>query len=123
MSNILELEVLEQPTDALIGLKWKETRAFCGKESSEVMWITEAVENAYYCTRAESHGSVYLSRLSLEESAGTTTLTMAFSGEAQTLVARFFSALMTPFVIKSLRKELQKDLTDVKHHVEGIQGE
>ena len=82
------------------------------------MWITESVENEYYCTRAESHGSIYVTRLSLSESAGVTTLTMAFSGEAQTFVARILSTMMGAFINKSMTKELQKDLLDIKNYVE-----
>ena len=89
-----------------------------GKEATEIMWITDSVENEYYSTRAEGHGSVYVSRLSLTESAGFTTLTMSFSGEAKTWVARILSALMGFLIKSSMKKELQKDLLDIKNYVE-----
>lgn len=89
-----------------------------GKEATEIMWVTDSVENEYYSTRAESHGSVYVSRLSLTESAGVTTLTMSFSGEAQSLVARVLSALMGFLIKSSMKKELHKDLVDIKNYVE-----
>ena len=86
----------------------------------EDVWkaITDSVDNEYYATRAESHGSVYVSRLSLAESAGITTLTFSFSGEAQTLVAKILSALMGFMIKSSMVKELQKDLEDIKSYVE-----
>ena len=119
ISSILSLEVLDKPENGLVGFKWKETRLFCGSEATEVMWITEAVDNDHYCTRAESHGSVYISRISLEESDGTTTLIMSFSAEPQTLLAKLLSALMSRFITKSIKNELIKDLNDIRDHIEG----
>ena len=118
ISSIIAIEVLEKPEVGFPGFKWKETRKMFGKEATEIMWVTDSVEYEYYSTRAESHGSVYISRLSLTESAQNTILTMSFSGEAKSLVAKIFSTLMG-FIIKgSIVKELQKDLVDIKQYVE-----
>jgi len=65
IESIVNLEIIDQPNDTLIGFKWKETRVMFGKEASETMWITDYIENDYYQTIAESHGSVYISRLSI----------------------------------------------------------
>jgi hypothetical protein len=96
-----------------------------GQEASETMWITEAVENSYYCTRAESHGAVYITKLSLDETAGTlepkgsnTVVTMSFSSEAQTLVPRVVSACAGIFIAHSMKKALHKDLTDIKEYID-----
>lgn len=118
ISSILSIEVLEKPEAGFVGFKWKETRKMFGKEATEIMWVTDSVENEYYSTRAESHGSIYVSRLSLAESAGITTLTMSFSGEAQTWVAKILSALMGVLIKSSMEKELQKDLVDIKNYLE-----
>lgn len=118
ISSIMDIEVLEKPETGFVGFKWKETRKMFGKEATEVMWVTESVENEYYLTRAESHGSVYISRMAVTESGGTTTLTMSFSGEAQTLVAKILSTLMGFMIKGSMEKELQKDLADIKQFVE-----
>src|SRR5687768_2543408 len=64
ISGIQKVEVLEQPPSGVVGLKWRETRTMFGKSATEVMWITKAVENSYYETRAESHGAIYHSRMS-----------------------------------------------------------
>ena len=80
ISAIIDLEILNQPEEGIVGLKWKETRLMFGKQASETMWITESVENEYYCTRAESHGSIYITRLSLSERGNNTLLTMSFTG-------------------------------------------
>ena len=82
------------------------------------MWITDYVENEYYQTRAESHGSIYISRLSIKRVENHIKLTMSFSAEAQTFFVKIFSLCMG-FVIKgSMKKALIKDLNDIKTHVE-----
>lgn len=118
ISGILSLEVLENPEAGLVGLKWKETRKMFGKEATEIMWITEAVDNEYYCTRAESHGSVYQTRLSLNDEEGNTRLTMAFTGEPQSMGAKILSFVMGGLMKGSMEKELQKDLVDIRNFVE-----
>ena len=118
ISAILKINILKKPEDGLVGLKWEETREMFGKEAMETMWITEAVENEYYCTRAENHGAIYLTRLSLQPQGDATELTMTFSGEAETIVAKILSVLMGVFVKGSLKKALAKDLEDIKVHVE-----
>lgn len=121
IKSISKLEVIDEPNDTLIGFKWKETRVMFGKEATETMWITDYAENEYYRTRAESHGSVYITTLSVEPLDKQTRLTMAFSAEAQTFFVKLFSSCMG-FVIKgSMKKALMKDLEDIKSHVESKQ--
>ena len=118
IKSIVKLEIIDEPKDTLIGFKWKETRVMFGKEATETMWITDYVENEYYQTRAESHGSIYISRLSIKRVENKTKLTMSFSAEAQTFFVKIFSLCMG-FVIKgSMKKALIKDLNDIKAHVE-----
>jgi hypothetical protein len=119
ISSIIDLHIIHQPDNGLVGLKWTETRKMFGKEASETIWITEAVENEYYCTRAENHGAVYETTLALKEMANNNTLlTMSFGGEAQSFIVKVVSAIMTFFLKGSMEKALQKDLEDIKHHIE-----
>jgi len=118
ISSIIDIQILDQATDGLVGMKWKEKRLMFGKEASEIMWITESVENEYYCTRAESHGSVYITKLSLSEIGGNAALTMSFTGEAQTFLARVVSACMGVLIKSSMKKALLKDLEDIKNYAE-----
>ena len=118
ISSILKIVVINKPTGDFVGLKWEETREMFGKEAKETMWITDSVVNEYYCTRAESHGSVYISKLSLSDSGSSALLTMSFSGIAQTSIAKILSFLMGPFIKKSIKKALTKDLEDIKNYVE-----
>lgn len=118
ISSILKINILNKPSDSLVGFKWEETREMFGKEAMETMWITDAVTNEYYCTRAESHGSVYITELSLGDSASGTLLTMSFSGAPQTFVAKMLSFIMMPFIKTSIKNALVKDLEDIKRFVE-----
>ena len=119
ISGIQEIEVLERPTQGIIGLKWKETRTMFGKTATEVMWITEAEENAYYQTRAENHGAIYTSRLSIaEEQEGNSVLTMSFGAETPGLFAKIMSATLGQLFKGATVKAVRQDLADIKATVE-----
>ena len=121
ISGIQKVEVLEKPADGLVGLKWRETRTLFGKTATEVMWITDAVENEYYKTRAESHGCIYLCTLEVAEENGASTLTMSHGGEPQGLVAKVLAVPMGFLFKGAMRKAIRKDLEDIKAAVEGME--
>lgn len=118
ISGITGLKILERPENGIVGLKWEETRLMFSKEASETMWITEAVENEYYYTRAENHGAVYITKLSLSESGNNTLLTMTFTGEVQSGFLKIVSAVMGFLVKGPMKKMLNKDLEDIKKYIE-----
>jgi len=118
ISSIVDIEIIDNPKDTLTGFKWKETRVMFGKEATETMWITEYVENNYYQTRAESHGSIYISRVSVERVGQNTKLTMSFTAEAQTFLVKIISIFMGFMIKGSMKKALLKDLNDIKNHLE-----
>lgn len=117
IGGIDAVEILEKP-DQLIGLKWKESRTMFGKSATETMWITHAEEHKFYQTRAESHGSIYVSKLMISEEDGKTYLSMSFDGQAQSLGAKIMSFLMAPMMKGSMKKLILKDLEDIKKVVE-----
>ena len=88
ISGINSIEIIQQPSDTMVGLKWKEGRTMFGKEAFETMWVTDAKDNEFYQTRAESHGAVYISRFDLSEENGQCTLTMSFEGQPQSAGGR-----------------------------------
>lgn len=119
ISAIIDLKILNQPENQLVGLKWQETRLMFGKEAVETMWITDAVNNQYYRTRAESHGSIYITELRLEDDTDESTkLIMTFSAEAQSFFMRCLSMLMTPLMKGAMIKMLDKDLLDIKNFLD-----
>ena len=119
ISAIESVNVLDRPESGLLGLKWEETRIMFGKSAKETMWITDAVENEYYQTRAESHGAIYISGLRIEAADGANKLIMEFDGEAQTLGGRIMSFLMGWLLKGFMVKAIQQDLNDIKSHLEG----
>lgn len=118
IKGIEQVEILEKPENGLVGLKWRETRIMFGKKATEVMWITEAKENEYYKVRAENHGMIYKTTISLKERGDKVEMNMAFGGETQTMMAKFLSEFMGPIVKKTMVKALKKDLQDIKTKME-----
>lgn len=112
------VEILEKPEDGLVGLKWRETRTLFGKTATEVMWITEAETDHYYKTRAESHGAIYISMMSIVEEAGQVFLKMSFNSAAQTIGAKIMAVLLGRMMKNATKKALLKDLDDIKKNVE-----
>jgi len=120
ISGIQKVEILEKPQEGIIGLKWRETRIMFGKEATEVMWITGAKENEYYQTQAESHGSIYTTRLAISGGAvDTHILYMSFTAEPQSLGAKVMAATLGGLFKNATKKALQKDLEDIKAAAEG----
>jgi hypothetical protein len=118
ISGIEELEVLEKPDSGLVGLKWRETRTMFGKAATEEMWITDAVENDFYTVRAESHGCIYTSSMSVSERDGGSALTMTHESSPQGFLAKLLF-LATGFLAKNaIRKVILQDLNDIKAAVE-----
>jgi len=118
ISGIDKIEILNNPKDTVVGLKWKETRTIFGKSATETMWITEAEENNYYKTRAESNGAIYQTILKLSEKENTTFLTMEFSTEAISLKGKIMAFIFGRMLSKSMKKLIEKDLMDIKNIVE-----
>jgi hypothetical protein len=118
MSGIESIEVLEKPSTGLVGLKWRETRMLFGKPATAEKWITDAAEDAYYSTRAESDGFVFLSTMRISESGGGITLTSSHDSIPQSTVARLLSNPMMLLFRGVARKALLQDLNDIKSAVE-----
>jgi hypothetical protein len=117
ISGILNIEVLEKPANGLVGLKWRETRTLFGKPATAEKWITDAVENEFYKTRAEDNGFVFLSTIRISESSGGITLISSHETRPQGIVARLQSIPM--FLFKGvIKKAILQDLNDIKSAVE-----
>jgi hypothetical protein len=89
-----------------------------GKPATADKWITDAVENEFYSTRAESDGFIFLSTMRISESSGGITLTSLHDSQPQSLVARFMSIPMVVFFKGVAKKALLQDLNDIKSAVE-----
>jgi polyketide cyclase/dehydrase/lipid transport protein len=118
ISGIEKIEVLEKPANGLVGLRWRETRMLFGKPATAEKWITDAAENEFYKTRAESDGFVFLSTISISESSGGITLTSSHETKPQGIVARLQSIPMGLLFKGVAKKALLQDLNDIKAAVE-----
>jgi uncharacterized protein YndB with AHSA1/START domain len=117
ISGIEKIEVVEKPITGLVGLKWRETRMYFGKPATVEILITDAVENEYYKTRAESDGYLFLSTMSVSESSKGITLTSTHDYKPQSTAAKLKSIMM--FLFKGMiKKTLLQDLNDIKSAVE-----
>ena len=115
--GIESVEVVEKPASGLVGLRWRETRMLFGKPATVEKWITDAAENEFYKTRAESDGFVFLSTTSISESSGGIKLTSAHDSKPQSIVARLSTPMMLLFKGVA-KKALLQDLNDIKVAVE-----
>lgn len=116
--GIDSIEVVERPASGLVGLKWRETRMLFGKPATAEKWITEAVENQFYKTRAESDGFIFLSTTSISESSGGFALTSFHDSQPQSFAAKIMSIPMGLLFKGVAKKALLQDLIDIKAAVE-----
>jgi hypothetical protein len=117
ISGIEKIEVLEKPANGLVGLRWRETRMYFGKPATVEKRITDAAENEFYKTRAESDGFVFLSTMSISEGSGAITLTSSHDSKPQGIAAKLKSIPM-PLFKGMVKKALLQDLNDIKSAVE-----
>ena len=119
LSGIVTLSVLDRPESGLIGLKWSETRVVFSQEATETMTITESEEGRQYPTRAESHGSAYLTKVEVSEVSGSqTNPAIVVDAKPQSAFAWVVSLLMAPLITGSTTKALRQDLADIRRSVE-----
>jgi hypothetical protein len=117
VSGIMKIELLEKPSTGLVGLRWRETRMYFGKPATVEKWITDAAENEFYKTRAESDGFVFLTTMRIAESSGGVTLISVHDSRPQGIAAKLKSIPM-PLFRGMLKKALMQDLNDMKSAVE-----
>lgn len=119
ISGIKAIEIIKPASGPTVtGLKWRETREFMGRDAVEVMWITDASEPSFYETRAESHGSIYKSRMDIEPIADGSRLSMHFNCQPETFGAKVMWLFTGWMAKKSLGKVINQDLHDIKTAVE-----
>lgn len=112
--GIEKIEIVHKPVNGLIGLRWRETRILFGKPATAEKWITDAVENDYYQTRAESDGFVFLSTTRIVEEQGGLRLVSVHDSQPQTWQTKLMVIPMRLFFKGVAKKALMQDLQDIK---------
>jgi hypothetical protein len=118
ISGIENIENLERPANGLVGLKWRETRILFGKPAAVDKWITEAVENECYKTKAEDGGFVFITTNRIAEGSGGMNLISSHDSQPQGFVAKLQTLPMALFFKGVIRKAILQDLNDIKTAVE-----
>lgn len=117
ISGIEKIEIVKKPGAGLTGLRWRETRLLFDKPETVEKWITDAVENEFYTTRAESDGFVFRTTMRISESSNGMTLISSHATEPQGFAAKLKS--MPMFLFKGvIKKSILQDLNDIKSTVE-----
>jgi uncharacterized protein YndB with AHSA1/START domain len=116
--GIENIEVVDKPAGGLVGLRWRETRMLFGKPATVEKRITDAAENEFYTTRAESDGFVFLTTTRVSGSGGAVTLTSSHDSRPQSIAARLMSIPMGMLFKGVARKAILQDLNDIKAAVE-----
>ena len=117
IKGIKSIEVLEGNHQMHVGTKWRETRIMFGKEATEVMWVTEQVQNERYVVEAESHGTHYRSEYVFDEVPNGTQVAMTFEGTPLSFGAKVMSVMFI-FFAGATKKLLQQDMADLKEYIE-----
>ncbi len=112
-----KIELLNEPVAGLEGLKWRETRLYFGKPAAIDKWITDAVENEFYKTRAEMDRFIFLTTMTISQSGNNIRLTSSHETRSQGFIARIKSLPMI-FFRGMLKKAILQDLHDIKTAVE-----
>ncbi len=115
--GVEKIEILNEPARGFVGLKWRETRIYFGKPSVIDKWITDAVKNKFYKTRAEMDGFIFLTSMTISESGDNVILTSSHETKSQSFIAKIKSLPMI-FFKGMLKKAILQDLNDIKTAVE-----
>lgn len=118
ISGIEQIEIFERPELGIVGLRWRETRILFDKPATVEKWITDAVENEFYSTRAEDGGFVFNTTKRITESGGAVVLSEVHEFLPQGISAKLMSIPMRLFFKGTIKKALLKDLQDIKTLVE-----
>ncbi|MFI4917470.1 MAG: SRPBCC family protein [Phycisphaerales bacterium JB060] len=128
VGGIDSVEMLSEASDGTpigVGTRFKETRTMMGKQAVEEMEVTEYDPPRAYTLSAISCGMKFDSRVTcLEENPGEgrgggCRLSYDIKSEAQSLVAKVVSPVMGVMMKGMMRKAMERDLADIKAHVEG----
>lgn len=116
LQGIKKLEVL---TDGPIGkgTRFRETRVMFGREATETMEITAFDPPRAYTVSCENHGCAYLTHIRCTPAGNGTEVEMEFSARPTGLIAKLMAPLAV-LMMGSIRTCLEKDLEDIRVHVE-----
>lgn len=105
------------PGEVGVGTRFRETRVMFGKEASEIMEVTDFSPPSRLVEEARSSGMHYTSVWSFTEEEGVTTVTIGFTGKAETFMAKVLSLIFS-LMAGSMKKAFLTDMDDLKAVIE-----
>lgn len=113
ISGITDVTRLDDGTGFGVGTRWRETRIMFGKETTEEMEVTAIDEGRSYTVEAGSRGADYTSVWAVEPRGDETELSMTFSGEPTSLIAKLMAMTLGKLFEGATRKAMEKDFDDI----------
>lgn len=114
--DIIKVELLTEGPMS-VGTRFRETRMMFGREATEEMEVTAFEPGQSYTLQAENCGAQYVTKTDFRTEGDGCRVTMEMHVRPITLLAK----LMMPLgwlMSGMLKKCLEKDLNDLKHHLE-----
>lgn len=116
ISAITKIEMLSDGPVA-VGTSFRETRVMFGREATEDMTISTLEPPRRFVFTAENHGTSYVVEHLLAPENGGTRFSVAFSGKANSFLARVMLPLGL-LMAGTVKKQLAGDLEDLKRAIE-----
>ncbi len=101
------------PGPVRVGTRWKETRVMLGREATETMEVTALEPGRRMEVGAQSCGMRYRTVFEVAREGAGTRVSVTFSGEPVTLVAKLMAPL-SGMMMGPVRKCVEADLADIE---------
>ena len=113
VTHITAVEFLSEQRTG-VGARFRETREMRGREHSQVLEVTEYVENDRVRMVSDAGGTIWDSLFTVTSDGDGTLLRLEMDARPHTLVAR----LVTPLIRGMVTKEVGKDMDAIKTYCE-----
>jgi carbon monoxide dehydrogenase subunit G len=113
ISAVTSVERLDDGAGFEVGTKWRETRLIFGRESTEVLEVTEMDQGRSYTVEADSGGAHYRSVITVEPAPAGSTITITFGAEAAGAVSKVLAGTIGRLFDGGTRQALVQDLDDI----------
>ena len=110
--EIVSYEILSE-TKAGLSTRFRETRVTNGKEMHTELEITEFIDNEHVRMVADSHGTIWDTLFTFQESQGQTLVTVVMDAKAHKLLPK----LLNPLLKGLYKKGIKKNMEDVNSYL------
>jgi len=121
VGGIDKMEMLSPANDSSeigVGTRFRETRTMFGKQAVEEFEVVRFEPPSRYTLSTRSCGVQFDSTVEVIPDAAGCQLVYDIHGTPKTMFARVVGAITGPMMKGTMRKAMEKDLADIKTHVE-----